>query len=101
MLNPTVYTWYHDCTAQESNHAVFYLDLSSVTEQIQLIPDRSPICWRLHSSAFLTAAIHNIFVETEQSRRGWRDMGWITTSAIGYIALGDSADFSKDLEIYG
>lgn len=34
-------------------------------------------------------------------KRGWRDMVWITTSAIGYIALGDSADFSKDWEIYG
>lgn len=101
LKNPTVYLWYHDCTAQESHSAVFSLDPSSVTKQIKLVADRSPIRRRLHPSAFLIAASHDIFVGRDWSRRGWRDMGWITSSAIGYIALGDSADFSKDLEIYG
>lgn len=101
MLNYIVNTWYHDCTAQWSNCAVFYLELSSVAKQIKLIPNKSRICWRLHLFAFLVAAIRNIFVETEKARGGWRKMCWITTSAIGYIALGDSADFSKDFKIYG
>lgn len=101
MLNYIVNTRCHDCTAQWSNCAVFYLELSSVAKQIKLIPKESRICWRLHPFAFLVAAIHNIFVETEKARGGRGKMAWITASAIGYIALGNSADFSKDLEIYG